>query len=324
MHNVNSATEAMQMATQWYIQLTSGEATDADYQAWREWKSAKPEHEHAWQSIEAVTQPFTTIDKSLGLAALDKSGKRGPPSRSRRQALKHLAVLFAVGTSGVLAYRQKPWQGLLADYSTQVGEHREFILQDGTRLTLNTDSIVAVDFSEAHRIITLHKGEVMIETGREHSGHYRPFIVKSEEGAVTALGTRFSTRQHDGFTSVNLYEGTLNIAPKLAGEHGVRLAAGESIKFNKVSILKKAAIVPGIDAWSTGFLIVDKMPLQDFLIELSRYKSGSLRCDPQIAHLLISGAYPIHDIDAVLVSITQHLPIRIESFTRYWTMVKPV
>jgi transmembrane sensor len=319
----NHTLEAMHAATQWYVQLTSGEATDTDYQAWQAWKSAKPEHERAWQSVEAVTQPFTTIDRSLGLAALDNANKPGSASRGRRQALKHLAVFFAIGTSGLLAYRQKPWQELLADYSTQVGESREVLLQDGTRMVLNTDSMVAINFSATHRIITLYKGEVLIDTGHEEPAHYRPFIVKSEEGAVTALGTRFSTRQHTGYTSVNLYEGALDIAPRLAAPPALRLAAGESIRFSKTAALQKSAVAAGADAWATGFLIVDKMPLADFLAELSRYKSGTLRCDPEIANLLISGAYPVHDIEAALHSITRRLPIRIERFTRYWTTVKP-
>jgi transmembrane sensor len=319
--------DPLQAATDWYLQLTSGEATDADYHAWKTWKEASAEHENAWKDIEAVTQPFTTVNAALGLAALDnEASKRGlgkPTSEGRRQTLKHLGVLFAVGASGMLTYQHKPWQGILADYTTQLGEARQLVLQDGTRLFLNTESMVAVDFTSTHRIVTLYKGEVMIETGHETRETYRPFVLQTNHGLVTALGTRFSARHHQDSTAVSLYEGSVSIMPTNGSGEPMLLAAGNSIEFNKSSVIHTAHLTPGSDAWTHGFLIVDKMALKDFLAELSRYRPGVLRCDPAIAHLDISGAFPINDTDAALVSIAKTLPIRIETFTRYWTLVKP-
>ncbi|HEY0268594.1 MAG TPA: FecR domain-containing protein, partial [Methyloradius sp.] len=177
--------------------------------------------------------------------------------------------------------------------------------------------------NETQRLVTLYKGEILIETGHESLEHYRPFIVKTVQGKITALGTRFTTRQHDGYTTVNLYEGKLAIKPEGSNLPESLLEAGETISFNDSSILQKSNVLFGSDAWSTGFLVVDKMTLEDFLVELSRYRTGTLRCDPQIAHVLISGAYPIHDADAILRSITERWPIRIESFTSYWITLKP-
>jgi transmembrane sensor len=168
-------------ASEWYIQLTSGEATESDYHAWKSWITARPEHEYAWEAIKSATQPFLNIDKSLKLAALDTVyKKRGPSdisSISRRNVLKHLCVVFAVGATGTLAYRLKPWQDVLADYSTAVGERREVILQDGSKLFLNTGSLIAIDFTQTHRTMTLYQGEVLIETGHERLEHHRPFRV---------------------------------------------------------------------------------------------------------------------------------------------------
>jgi len=325
---MSRSADHIQKATEWYIQLTSGQATEDDYRAWRSWKNAQPEHEHAWQTLEAATQPFSAVDKSLGLMTLNNMGQSTDKNSvtkntvsGRRQALKHLSVLLIIGASGMLAYRTRPWQLVMVDHSTDVGERREIMLQDGTRLILNTGSAIAINFTDTQRLVTLYKGEVLIETGHEHHQPYRPLIVNSEDGAVTALGTRFSLRQHTSHTSVNLFDGALNIKPKQAAS-GTLLNAGESIRFDQTGILQKTSLTAGADAWSTGFLIADKMPLGKFIEELARYKSGTLRCDPQVANLEISGAYPIHDIDSVLSSISEHLPVRIETFTRYWVVVK--
>ena len=321
---------ALKAATEWYIQLTSGEATERDLSAWQEWKNADIANALAWQKVEEVTKPFGTINADIGLAALDNDSKNAnkPSSKlssvNRRQALKQLSLLLAIGTASWFTYREKPWQELLADYSTSVGETKKIALEDGSQLILNTESTIAVDFSAEKRVITLYKGEILIETGHENLAIHRPFIVATTDGAVTALGTRFSARKYAAFTRVNLYEGALRISPKQAdSQHSILLSAGESIQFSEQSTFEKKPLSAGSDAWSNGFLVVDKVTLSDFLSELSRYKSGILRCDPSIAHLQISGAFPISDIDAVLTSIAKTLPIRIEKYTQFWVTIKP-
>lgn len=314
---------ALKAATEWYIQLTSGEATERDYSAWQEWKAADVAHAQAWKKVEDVTKPFDTVNATIGLAALDNHTNK-TSSNSRRQALKQLSLLLAIGTASWLTYHEKPWQELLADYRTSIGETKKIALEDGTQLVLNTESSIAVDFSAEKRVITLYKGEILIETGHENLTIHRPFIVATTDGSITALGTRFSARKYAAFTSVNLYEGALSISPKQAdSQQSILLSAGESIQFSEQSTFERKTVSAGSDAWSDGFLVVDKVTLSDFLSELSRYQSGILRCDPSIAHLQLSGAFPTNDINAVLLSISKTLPIRIEKYTKFWITIKP-
>ena len=42
--------------------------------------------------------------------------------------------------------------------------------------------------------------------------------------------------------------------------------------------------------------MADRMPLAEVLAELARYRRGLLRCDPQLARLAVSGAYPLLDL----------------------------
>ncbi|KKL59506.1 hypothetical protein LCGC14_2214650, partial [marine sediment metagenome] len=51
--------------------------------------------------------------------------------------------------------------------------------------------------------------------------------------------------------------------------------------------------------------------------------SGILRCDPAVADLTISGAFPVNDLNAALTSISSVLSIRVERYTRYWLTIKP-
>ena len=95
------------------------------------------------------------------------------------------------------------------------------------------------------------------------------------------------------------------------------------MRFTAAQYQAKTALDTSSDAWVKGFIVVDKMPLSTFVAELSRYKTGVIKCDPSISQLEISGAYPLNNIDATLTSVSKTLNLRIETFTRYWVTLKP-
>ena len=313
-----SSENAIVEATRWYAKLASGEMSAAAIQSWEQWKSADARNLHAWQQIEEINQQFKQVSPQIGLKTLSL-----PDNSSRRSALKQMAILVVAGTSGYYSYREQPWRELVADYKTAVGEQREVMLADGTSLYLNTNSAVKIHFSEQERLIELLKGEVLIETGHEQSTLNRPFKVKTQHGLAIALGTKFIVRDQPQFTKVSVFDGAVKITPKDSNDT-ITLRAGESVDFSgvKISSIKKAKQTES--AWANGILAVYAMPLGEFLAELSRYRTGVLRCDPTIAQLLISGSFPTHDTDAVLAKLTRTLPVKVETFTRYWVNIRAV
>lgn len=323
--------DVMQVATEWYVTLSSGEATNYEKQAWQDWITAHPEHAQAWQKLESVTNQFSVIDSASAMAVLSnpaqlKNQTAALASRGRRQALKQLSVLVGAGSLGWLTYEQKPWQTLMADYTTETGKQLQTALQDGTQLILNTNSLVAIHYTAQERNIQLLKGEILVETAHEQNTVYRPLSVITEQGKLTALGTRFSVKIHEvnGEISndLNVYEGAVSVQASNSSSHTV-VNAGEFMRFTAAQYQAKTALDTSSDAWVKGFIVVDKMPLSTFVAELSRYKTGVIKCDPSISQLEISGAYPLNNIDATLTSVSKTLNLRIETFTRYWVTLKP-
>src|SRR5882762_11017430 len=81
----------------------------------------------------------------------------GPVRRrfARRGALAVAAsVLVAVG-AGTAAYLHFA----SPHYETRVGEQRDVLLPDGSRVTLNTNTSLTVRYSKARRYIELQRGE---------------------------------------------------------------------------------------------------------------------------------------------------------------------
>jgi transmembrane sensor len=309
--------QAMVTASQWYAKLASGEASERDYAAWQNWKDANNEHAQAWQQLEEINQQFQQLPKEVGLNTLQR------PVLPRRQAFKQLVVMVGVGTASWYAYREQPWSEVLADYKTAVGETREVQLADGTQLYLNTDTAINVQYNNQQRQIELVEGEVLIKTGHNDTAQ-RNFTVKTQHGLVTALGTHFSVRNFADHTKASLFEGQIKVEPNGNLGQSIVLNAGESISFTsqQLSSTEKARFTDV--AWSNGILVAYAMPLSQFAAELSRYRPGVLRCDPAVAKLEISGSFPTQDTDAALNILTNTLPVRVQSITRYWTSIQAI
>lgn len=315
-------TPAMEQASLWYARWRSG---DMDAQAkadWQLWLDADETHRQAWQRVERIQQQFGKVPAALALATL-----QAPPSAERRRVLKHMAILLSVSGVGYYSYREQPWRAVLADVKTGVGEHSLIMLTDGTRLHLNTDSAVNILYTDHARVIELLHGEIMIETAHEQLAIYRPFRVMTKHGKVTALGTRFGVRDWTqagrDLIKVNVFEGAVEVLPSQSAGLPVQVMAGESLVFSQSETAAKTRLKSTDMAWVNGLLVVYAIPLQDFVQELSRYHTGVLRCDPAVAALQISGAFPTQDIEAILQTITQTLPVRVRRFTRYWTTLVP-
>lgn len=309
--------EALEAASRWFVRLSAGDVSARERAAWQNWRGADTANEYAWQQVEQVTRKFEAADISpaLGLNVLTS-----PASPSRRKALQHIALLCVLGGVGTIGYRALTGE---AEYATAKGEQRTLVLQDGSRVILNTDSAIDVVFTEAERRIILRSGEMYIETAQEKQRTFRPLIAQSIHGSVTALGTRFTLRSDAQWSYVSLFEGALDIRTQADAQANLRLDAGRQTRFNKTKIASPTRLLTTAPYWLNGILLIDNMPLLEFIEELSRYRPGRMTCDTRLAHLRISGAFPLGNTDAILNSIAASFPIEIQTFTRYWVKVIP-
>ncbi|MGK5052682.1 FecR domain-containing protein [Janthinobacterium sp. RB2P8] len=313
---------AMQ-AAEWLTTLMSGATTPAEKTAWHQWRQAHPDHERAWKHIESASGGLRQLDGQASRKALLQS----PNSRSvsRRNSLQLLAWVSTIGITGWFGARSEyapdMARAALADMATGVGERRELTLPDGSRLHLNGGSAVNIRYTGTQRLLQLVQGEVFIATARETGLPYRPFLVDTAQGQAQALGTRYSVRQADGNTLVAVEEGAVRLTPR-HGDGNRVIQAGQGGGMTAQQILPAHAVSPDIWAWRQGLLLADAMPLREFLNELSRYRHGLLGCDDAVAGLRISGVFPLADLEAVLLSLPNSLPVDVRLRTRYWVQVE--
>ncbi len=315
------AEEVQQQAAEWLTVLMSDEASEAEHAAWQRWRGADPEHERAWQHIDAVSRRFNGLHRSAAAQALAGTQQQAVNGK-RRQLLAWLGV--AAG-GGMLAAQTGTWDGvraLRADYRTATGERREVVLDDGSVLSLNTGSAVNVRFDDKRRLIELLAGEILVSSGHG-AGSAAPLVVATREGLVRALGTRFVVRQQDGVSTVEVFESAVEIRPRDSADAPLLLAAGRGVAFSRHAPDAPHAIDAYADAWSRGQLIVDDVTLGDFLADLARYRPGVIDCAPAVAQLRLSGVFPLADTQRILNMLPNSLPVQVRSRTRYWVTVEP-
>jgi transmembrane sensor len=320
-------------AITWAVRLDYNAPTAGERQAFDRWLQADPLHGLAWRrihSLKGFRSDLGALSPGLALDTLRTvQGRREQRGLGRRNAVKLLSLLGVGVTTGWIAREHAPWQRLLADASTAVGERKTLRLDDGSVIVLNTDSAVSTDLAGSRRRIVLHRGEILITTGEDAGaaarlGYKRPFWVQTPYGEMQALGTRFIVRldNDNGRARISVQEGAVQLHPA-DGSGSVIVQPGESrwLMADDTS----PADLHGLDAdgWAEGVIAGKDIRLADLLAELSRYRLGRIVCDPRVADLRLSGVFHVQETDRALRFLVQTQPISITWRTRFWAAVGP-
>ncbi|MEN4919913.1 FecR domain-containing protein [Achromobacter spanius] len=313
--------DIVKQAAQWMMR--AGDAPDAATEAaCTQWRQADTRHELAWQRLQGISQDLKAA--TGGTASGATAGQtilRYCDQRSRRGAIKWMAGGIGLGALGWMGAREGLWDGSTV-YRTATGEQRVVNLPDGTVLTMNTDSAVAMRFDARQRRIDLRSGEILIATAADSAG--RPFGVKTPNGLLTPLGTRFAVRQMDdsrGATHVAVFEGAVQVEPAARALATRVVHAGEQAEFDGRTLSAATPVQAQGPAWTEGMLVANRMRLDRFLAELGRYRAGILRCDAEVAGREVTGAFRIDDTDKALEVLAGVLDLTLRYRTRYWVTV---
>ena len=243
-----------------------------------------------------------------------------------------LAVLGLAYLSGALTsdVQQLPAPQLVV-YETSVGEQSIVTLQDGSRVSLNTDSQLRVAFTDSGRLAILDRGEAHFAVA---SDAYRPFSVRSGPCLVQVLGTRFSVyRRNDDTTEVVVEEGAVRVAatgdaelssargstrpPKLI-VGGDRLTAGDVGLFREGGGTVTAVDELTLDAklsWRDGRLVFRGETLEEALADIGRYTSTRFEfLDEKAKGISVAGVFKSGDVDGLLQTLAANFHIAYQRF----------
>lgn len=307
-------------AAEWYAELHSGDSGAKARAEFERWRKQDVSHAEAYARMEKLWARFDTVSSKPAALALNKALKSGA---GKRKKVVMQALMLCMAISCVwFASQSVLGKYMLADYRTAIGEQRVIELADQSRITLNTQSAIDIDFSGKERRITLQRGEILIEVAKDKT---RPFIVETEHGSARALGTQYMVRREAQGTRVTVLESSVRACAAKV-QDCVDLAPGEQSVITSDAVQAvTTANVQAASAWSKHMLVVEDQPLSQVLTELSRYRYGRIIFNEnEMAGLRVSGVYALDDTDRTLAVLLATTPIRIKQYTPLLVVVSPL
>jgi transmembrane sensor len=302
-------------AIAWQLSLDSGDGSAVEREEFSKWLASDEEHARAWRQLGMLDQRFSVASGPARAALLQS--REGIRQRVRKLGSGLASIALVCGLALFAGERYVPIHYWLADQRTATGEQRTLKLADGTLINLNTHSAIDVRFDEKRRLIVLQEGEILVETGHNDA---RPFYVQTRDGSLRALGTRFIVKREDDATRLSVLQSAVGAQPEALQQEQV-FKEGQQVLMRSDGLGPALAVTPASDAWTRGMLVVDNARLGDVVQELSRYRTGHLGVDKNVADLRITGSFPLHDTTLALNALLPTLPVQIEQHTPWWVTV---
>lgn len=303
-------------AQDWLARLSSGEATDADAAALRQWCAQSPAHGLAF----AEARRFWTLLRPAGEEFRVEAPQSATWTRARASAGRAPSRRLVLGgalaaSAAALAVIRPPlglWPSIFelnADYRTGPGEQRRIAIADLGAVELNTRTSLSLRGDAQARTIELVAGEADFEITQS-----RPVTVLAAGGRASAREARFEVRVEGTAVRVTCLSAAVDVA---CGARTVTLLPNQRVSYGAGELSDVTAVDPSLaGAWRQGLIICNNTPLPELVSELNRYRQGRiLLVRPALVHLVVSGRFRTTEPDQALLQLQRafglairHLP----------------
>lgn len=310
---MSRAARIEETAARWIVRREGEEWSTADERDLTVWLDETMAHRAAFWRLQ---HGWNQADRIGALGPHLPSPPRGRLHHARRAIARTRPVLagalaatlaLAVGL-GTHAWRvappgTAPASAQMIALHTPVGTRRTVALGDGSRIELNTATLLRTTGRPDGREVWLDRGEAYFDIAHRVD---RPFVVHAGTRKVTVLGTRFSVRRNGDTVTVAVLSGRVRVDDATADFSGraAVIGAGDiAITRPRGTLVAVAAParVQAITAWRDGLLMFDRTRLADAVADFNRYTTRPIRIDdPRTAEIRIGGAFRIDNSDGFL------------------------
>jgi transmembrane sensor len=310
-------------AAVWTWRADSGELSAADRDRLDTWLREDVRHR---RTFEELNRTWIALDSLSARPRADETVTAPAPAKRWSSTWYWQAAAAAVlvlGIGAVILTARRPGLQVM---STAVGQQRQVTLADGSRLTLNTDTLLAVELTPQRRDIYLRRGEAHFTVVHNAS---RPFFVHAGDAVISDVGTQFEVRlDSDRDIDVLVDQGEVEVRGLAAatGPAGGRssggnadwvraLSAGEQLLITgphlAINSVSPRQIADDL-AWRDGAVVFEGEPLSQALAEVGRYtRAHVVLAEPQVASLRISGRFRTNDVPGFFRALQEALPVRV-------------
>ena len=310
------------------------ESTQQDFYKWLVDEEHTSEKDEALQKLwDEAHKRGTATDMQESYELLKKNAGIPPIQRKRTIRPIHMwqvvaAVFFIVAASSVyLSTIGKDAEENLIQQYIPTAEIRTLTLPDGTQVQLNSQSTLLYpqEFTGDSRSVFL-LGEANFKVKPDKK---RPFIVKSNDLQITALGTEFNVSAYPESQEIatTLISGSIRVDYNNLTT-SVILHPNEQFAYNRNN--KKYDLsnpdMDDVTAWQRGELVLQKMTLTDIINVLERkypyafvYSIKNLKND-RFSFRFKDNA-PLEEVMEIIVNVVGQMDYRIVEDKCYLTRI---
>lgn len=268
-----------QEASAWLARLRGGGRQDQE--AFEDWYAADPDHADAYDRVLDSWQ-----------ATNELSGSRAAPVRAldwRQLAAIAAIFLLALLGLGFAGMRHNSSAGAPMALETRAGEIRTVALADGSRMTLDTESLVHATLDAEQRRVQLVRGRARFQVAAKP----RPFVIETEGGSVTTSGSTLDVGFEGASMSVGLLRGYADVRGGLQGAVQFRLNPGQKVTIGKAGVLPYSV---ADQRWPGRMRSFENAPLSDVVAVANRYGSAQIKlAEPELGSLRFTGTFNAAD-----------------------------
>jgi transmembrane sensor len=284
--HANSFEAIEEAATEWVARIDRG-LTRAEQSALVQWLA---EDTRCREALDLAQSTWKNLDRAqvFRIAAEESRAAEVPPARH------WTPWAYAAGVALVAAASLGIWFSYIHTHvTTAIGEIRQVPLEDGSRVTLDTRSQIAVEYEPKQRVVRLESGEALFEVAKDAR---RPFVVQAGDVRVRAVGTAFVVRRRsDNDIDVTVTKGTVDVWSKTRPQEvAVRISAGSATTLSGATLapprdLTVKQIEQATD-WKSGVVDLNGRTLGEAAAEINRYNTRRVEIsDPRLAAQTLVG-----------------------------------
>ncbi len=257
--------------------------------------------QHNLDMIDYLDMPALDIEKQYQLLLNKKKIITENTSKNRKLFPIFMKIAAAILIMAVPSWIWYQSQGNI-HISTAFAEHQSILLPDGSAVTLNADTELSYNKRKWDKERSLNlQGEAFFKVEKGTN-----FTVKTKEGNVKVLGTKFNVFARDDVFRVACYEGKVRVKSKTSE---AILLKGNAIEI-RLDKKERYEVIGDNEGWVIGNIKFNNTPLKEVFEAIERQYNIEIKSNGINEHRKFTGELPDDDLELGLKILAKTMGLK--------------
>lgn len=279
------------------------------------WLEENSLHKEAYESNKQIRSAFQALPNEMQ-SQLKELAHEGVSKTKNLQNLKYIGFaamfLLSIGFASLKFYEStNPIYSQNLVSSSQLKNEQK--LPDDSKIVLDTNSNLHINFYKNKRDVALKKGRAMFYVSKDKK---RPFVIKTANTQIEVIGTSFEVSNIKEFVTIKVKEGVVKVSQNTGNiiKTLSLLKKEETISLDKYGkVLNYGKIKTNqIANWEKGFFLFSKTPLKEAMKKFSRYTKLNVEFENEnVENTPITGKFSINEFNNFLKALPKIYPLKL-------------